>query len=658
MIATRAVNPGAIRMATKLDILEHIGQRSLRLPELINRGLAAHDRLRYYLMLLNTAYGYAQAPVGAVPDLRGERESADVPDPSLDQVVAGSHMVTGGAVHIPGAAEILAHVFADVREMLEPVTVSAAMHGELAERAGVYTRRFEDQVARIPAVANEHLTVGLIETLTRVTSNGHDTLHRLVTDLHWELNRLQVTVSVELLDGAHVYGLTDGDRKLVRAFMRGVHETAPLRLDHPGLETVATHDGTHLSIENDLDVADAHVVVIQVSGLAVSVVYTDVHRARARFFRDLLEPHHLTWTEGTETGEFETCTGAYEAADQTALEQFLTAVGSRLVFLIGWSRARKRLSRFVRKSDAGALLKWAADNNIGHQGFLRAGDLRLIHTALSRVASTQLPFGARLDEILGREVANRFLMSVLQITASGFKRRLSARLIDDEIEAELLRYLQRSDRSLLGAIADHAVVLAGMVERIRGTVPKLKAHDVAELSRTAVLLRSWKSEADSITDRARRSVDTVDHAPQLRRLLAEGDRAVKVFEEAGFTLTLVPDSLDAEVAGLLDRLVDLAGHAAREYVSCLEDACELSRSTERPELDRFLVTVERLATMEASCDEAERKLRERVLRGNGLDFRTVYVVAELTRQLDRATDSLVHSGLLVRDYVLSVSPGN
>jgi hypothetical protein len=50
-------------------------------------------------------------------------------------------------------------------------------------------------------------------------------------------------------------------------------------------------------------------------------------------------------------------------------------------------------------------------------------------------------------------------------------------------------------------------------------------------------------------------------------------------------------------------------------------------------------------------------VRERMFRGDATDFRQVYVVSELTRQLDRATDSLVHSGLLVRDYVLSVSPG-
>jgi hypothetical protein len=57
-------------------------------------------------------------------------------------------------------------------------------------------------------------------------------------------------------------------------------------------------------------------------------------------------------------------------------------------------------------------------------------------------------------------------MSVLQIASTGLSRRSSPRLIDDEIEAELLMYLQRSDRTLLGAMAEHALVLAGMVERI------------------------------------------------------------------------------------------------------------------------------------------------------------------------------------------------
>src|SRR6185503_14500608 len=118
--------------------------------------------------------------------------------------------------------------------------------------------------------------------------------------------------------------------------------------------------------------------------LKATVIYTDAHRVRARFIRELLEPHDILWTATTNGHGFEVCTGSYDAPDQVALERFLTAVGSRLVFLIDWNRARKRLSRFVRKSDAIELLKWAAANNIGHEAFLKTGDIKLIHTALAR----------------------------------------------------------------------------------------------------------------------------------------------------------------------------------------------------------------------------------------------------------------------------------
>jgi hypothetical protein len=491
-----------------------------------------------------------------------------------------------------------------------------------------------------------------------VTSNGHDTINQIVMDLHWELNRLQAMVCIELLDGAHIYNLRDVDRQLVRAFMRGVHETAPLKFDHPGLETTATRDGDHLAIQNDLGVTDAHVLVIHIRDLKATIIYTDAYRSRARFIRELLEPHHIAWHETTNGHSFQMCTGSYEAKDQDALEHFLTFVGSRLVFLIDWNRARKRLSRFVRKSDAIELLKWAAANNVGHEAFLKTGDIKLIHTALARTTSTHVHYGARLDEILGRDGAKCFLMSVLQIASTGLSRRSSPRLIDDEIEAELLMYLQRSDRTLLGAMAEHAVVLAGMTERIHTVIAQLRAPQAPpETARTATLMRHWRSDADTILERARRTIDNVADGWHLRRLLSEGDRAVKVLDEAAFTLTLVPDGIDSSVAALLDELADLASRAAREYVRCLEDARDLSRSTGRAELERFLVAVDRLAMIETSCDEAERAVRERMFRGDATDFRQVYVVSELTRQLDRATDSLVHSGLLVRDYVLSVSPG-
>jgi uncharacterized protein Yka (UPF0111/DUF47 family) len=647
-------------MSTKAGLLERIGERSLLLPELINRGLAANDRLKYYLTLLQAAYDHAHAPGQQVPNLRGEREDSGIPDSAFDEVVEASRMVTDGTVYIPGVAAIIDHVLGDARHMVEPIAAAAAWRTDLAERAALYSRRLDEQAARAPACTDDEIPANTIDAFTRLPSNGHDSLHQLVMDLHWELNRLQASVSVEVIDGAHAYGLGDNDRRLVRAFMRGVNETASLKFDHPGLETTATRDGDHLSIENDLGATDGQMVVVHAEGLVATVIYTDARKARSKFVRALLEQHNVTWSTDGNDGSadgYEVNVGSYAAADDDSLERFLAYLGSRLVFLIDWNRARKRLSRVVKKSDATALLKWAADNNIGHEAFLKAGDVRLIHSALDRAAPSQMHYGARLDEILGRDAAKRFLMSVLRIASAGVARRSSPRLIDDEIEAELMMYLERSDRSFLGAVADHANIVAGMVDWIRRAIAQLKNHERVDGANSTALIKSWKSDADAIIQRTRRTVDSIEHGVQLRRLLWEGDRAGRVLQEAAFILTLLPNGIDGGVADLLDQLADLASRAVREYVRCLEDARDLSRAAARPDLERFLVTVDRLVTLEDSCDEAEHAIRERVLRGPSSDFREVYVLSELTRRLDRATDTVVQSGLLVRDYVLSIAPG-
>src|SRR4029453_3855990 len=117
--------------------------------------------------------------------------------------------------------------------------------------------------------------------------------------------------------------------------------------------------------------------------------------------------------------------------------------------------------------------------------------IKLIHTALARAASTQVQYGARLDEILGREGARCFLMSVLQIASTGLARRASPRLIDDEIEAELLMHLQRSDRPLLGVGAGHPSIVAEMVARVHHTIGGLRGRRAAaDAMRTATLMRT------------------------------------------------------------------------------------------------------------------------------------------------------------------------
>ena len=77
--------------------------------------------------------------------------------------------------------------------------------------------------------------------------------------------------------------------------MAGINRTAPLKFDHPGLATTATRAGGRLVIQNDIGTTDAHVIVIHVQNLTVSVTYTDVHAERMAFFQAMLKSREVIW---------------------------------------------------------------------------------------------------------------------------------------------------------------------------------------------------------------------------------------------------------------------------------------------------------------------------------------------------------------------------
>jgi hypothetical protein len=624
------------------------------LPHRINRALAAHDELKYYLKLLRAAGAHAQAPNQAPVTLRPEREASGVTDASLDAVVAGSRVVGPGVVEIPGAASILNRVFANIKEMLDPVLAGAADRLDLRERAERYRHRFEALMAQAGAVRDDQLPASSVVATTRRSDLGGDSLQQLAIELQWELNRLQANVVVEIIDGAETHGLDEGDRLLVRAFMKGVTETATLKFDHPGFRTRVMREGDHLMIQNDLGTAHAS-IRIGAAARSASVIYTDPQRRRVRFLRDLLRPYGLNWDVASASGKAENDVARYEAASQDEFERFLAHVGSRLVFLIDWNRARQRLASLVTDTDAMALLKWAADNNIGHRAFLQAGDLQLVHAALERAAPSQMRTSGRLDDLLGRDAARLFLMAVLRICSSGLSSRRSPRLIDDEIEAELLLYLKRSDRMMLGAVADHATVIAAAAEWIGQAVTLLKTHDARPESAAAiVLIRAWRTRADDFVRRTLRLIDRASELKHLRQLLANGDRAVRSLEQAAFTLTLVPAEGDPALMTLLDSFCSLFASGVREYVRLLEEARDLTRAPHRADLERFLVAVDRHVALDDHCDEAKRTVLERLIRGPA-DFRVLHLLSTVVEHLSVAFDALLGSSLIVRDHVLGIS---
>ena len=324
-----------------------------------------------------------------------------------------------------------------------------AANGRLAaiRRAGLLDAANEMEIARVAR-------------LTNVAAEGSDSLHRLVMDLHKALNKLAADCSEEILAGAHVFGLHDEDRAAVQAFMRGVNETRALKFNHPGLDTMATRSGGKLLIQNDIGTTDAHVVVIAIKNSVVTVTYSDVHLARAKFFIALFDKFAAKWNgldrrvaKGLgEEGTFYLVTGQYEAESAADRGDFLAAVGAALVFLIDWNKARKLLRSWVAKDDAVRILEWAARHRIGHRGFLELGGNELLSAAVRNAAPARIGFGERLDQALGRIAAIDFLKSVLRNSTEALRAGQSVRLVRDRIEADLVRHLERVDSALLAIV--------------------------------------------------------------------------------------------------------------------------------------------------------------------------------------------------------------
>ena len=224
-------------------------------------------------------------------------------------------------------------------------------------------------------------------------------------------------------------------------------------------------------------------------------------------------------------------------------------------------------------------MKWAADNNIGHRAFLQAGDIQLIETAFERAVPLQTRLGVRLDELLGRQAARLFLMSVLRTASSGLSAGQSMRLIEDKVEAELLRYLETPERHVLAGVAEHATMIAALAEHVRQELTRRSHHDGWRTHATAGRRAGAHVDDARRRDAAARSryIESTGGGHQLGPLLTEAAGAAARARRDG--VHAAAHSARDRCRGLLsllEGLADQVGATAREYVRCLEEGQELS----------------------------------------------------------------------------------
>ena len=416
----------------KTEIVSELGENPLLLPAYVEQALLANNRIKYLFTLLQEARRYADHPETGATDLRSERSAADISDASLDDIIPNAQRTADNNYFIPHIAQLHEQIVSALKNMLAPIKV-----GFSEEMAKQHEQRLAALLEQTPDFSGEEVTSDYIERATHGRRDESDSLHLLVMDLHKLINKLQADLAQETIDGAKAYAINDSDRVMIKAFMKGLNNTAPLKFDHPGLDTTVTRSGNKLIIENDIGTTDAHVLVIHVEGLRVTMTYTDIHERRAIFFESLFETYNVDWQDTRTRGlskeeedeRYFLCVGDFNADSEVTLLDYLTFLGSRIVFLIDWNKARKRLRNFVKKRDSLELLKWSADNNHGHRAFLQIGGERIIYEALAQVSRTEAHYGDRLDELLGRERAIDFLKFILQTAADGLLNGRSERLI-------------------------------------------------------------------------------------------------------------------------------------------------------------------------------------------------------------------------------------
>jgi uncharacterized protein Yka (UPF0111/DUF47 family) len=644
-------------MTEKNRIVDALGERKLLLPALVNAALAANDRAKYLFTLLQMAKSHADRPDGPFSNLRQERLMSGLDDQPLDRVVEQSEPAADGEYRVPGAERIVGLMMRDIKTMLDPFECGGAGQSEETRQFAQRYRQFAktDRQVRADAISGR-----AIAQLTSGSREQGDSPHLLVMDMHKALNRLQAAIAVESIDGARVYAIKAAERPLVKAFMRGVNLTAPLKFDHPGLGTTATHAADKLVIQNDIGTTDAHVLVVHVSGQTVTLTYTDNHLQRLLFFESLFERYDVRWEDtlsrkdkSMESGVYHLSVGSYAASSNAELEEYLSFLGSRLVFLIDWNRARKRLRSFLSKDDTLQLLKWAADQNHGHMAFLKLGGEQLVYDALEFVVKGPHRFGERLTDMLGRREAAQYLRYVIKAASEGLRESRPDPLIRDEVKVELLNYFRSAQQSLIDIAADHAALIVEIASGIHDALLKAQLPGASQyFEHTARRAKEWERQADACVNRARTAVKLSAAGAFFRNLVEAADDVADDLEDAAFQFTLLRhDAWRGEICKPVQSLSVLTVQGAQEFLKALETTRYLHRGGQREDMQDFLEAVHRIIAVEQQTDEAQRSAKRALVEGD-YGEKELYVYTGTVKSLEASADALMHAALMLRDYVL------
>ena len=635
----------------KAQAVASLGQQKLILPAWVKAALSANDRLKVYLTVLQAASSHASHPNRDLPDLVNEIAAAGLTTGWLHDLVVAATRIDED-LFVPDLSRLVKCLADELRTMARPVLETTMAGAEPHSRVQYWL----DWLDKLPS---DRLSDRQVEALTHGRRGGQDSLHLLVMDLHKQINHLSGELASEVIDGANVWELKPEDRARVVAFMRGLNRTAGLKFDHPGLETAATRDGERLLLQNDIGTNDAHVLVLQVTAHAITLTYSDLHRIRLEFFQSLLVPFGAQWS-GLESrtsadlndGEaYSVATAKFDCPDERTLDTALEGIASRIVFLIDWNRARKRLKAFVDKEEAIAVLAEAARLDIGHRAWLQVGGEQLIFAAMQAAGEGAFRIGERLDEVIGVADARAFLLAVMQLACEALRDGQPSALVADETRMLLAQHV-RHRTSEFDLLAEHAAYCHALAQAISdGLVHSVESSgkDAKELAARA---KTWERKADHLVMQAREKAERQPRWRPVARLVEQSDDVADALEEAAFLISLIADhhlkGWNADVRKVLKRLAATVLQATQDYVKALAIARTLGSDSEMVDNDAFLGATWRVLQAERLCDALLRDAR-RVILGALQDAPSLMLANDLAAAFEAASDYLLTAAYSLRD---------
>ena len=641
----------------KEEAVESLGQQSLLMPAWIKSALAANDRLKLYLSVLQSAAHHAAHPDSEVPDWARDSARLTIRDARWIEDLCANAYFDDGLLVFPQIGQLMECLAADISVMSRPVLDAGDAPGSPeATRRDAWLKKLQSYGSQDGLHGHE------VTSLTHGSRKEGDSLHLLIMDLHKRLNVLAANIATETIDGAHAWQIQDSDRALVAAFMRGLHRTSPLKFSHPGLDTAVTRDGNRLLIQNDIGTNDVHVLVMEVRGLAISLTYSDLHAGRFDFFRTMLADLGFEWTvhdpvtTGTlnEGKPYWVGNAVLRSRSAKALLRDLESIASRIVFVIDWNRARKRLQMFVRKDVALSLLSRAAREECGHMGWLFAGGERLVFEAMQSVESEIFRVGDRLDDVIGEHGAEDFLFELMRISTAMLLKDQPVALIADESRLLLTRLLRKRSYEF-DLLAEHAALGHALAQ---GLCEALES-DSTDLVALAARAKYWERQADHVVMQARQRSERHDRWLPVVDYLVKADDVCDSLEESLFTLTLIvqpeADALPAPVKALLVQLAESTLTAIQDQVRAIQIARQIVEQNDPADGEPFLQALWHMLRSERICDDLLRKTRLTALKHLRPDPVLLSLVNELAATIEKTTDSLLAAGYALRQMMFSKS---